>query len=177
MKVKKFKFSYGNSLNMVKTKVLRFISAVVFMMFIFYFWLINLGNIDYICRGDETAGKTILRPYLLSIVIIFLYLLAEAFLPQRIYVNSDLIKIKRYGFNIRYVCNAFTDKILICDIVSCNKYEGARSEKFLYKETSLYYDWDDLVEIRTGRFGKEKYYYIPIKDSQSFVDYVNSLKQ
>ena len=53
---------------------------------------------------------------------------------------------------------------------------GAALSGVLYKKTNLYFDWDDLVEIRYGKLGaKDKYIYIPIKNADEFVYQVNCL--
>lgn len=174
--MEKYKFSYGNKTNFFKVKFVKFCCVISCMFFYFWIWARMLGYADYLFRGNDIALKVTMGSIILSYGFLLIYLLIEALAPQMVYVYSEHIKIKRYGFNIRYIFNGFTDKIYLYDIVSCEKYYGARDEHFLYKKTNLYFDWDDLVEIRYGKLGvKDKYIYIPIKNADEFVYQVNCL--
>lgn len=132
--MEKYKFSYGNKTNFFKVKFVKFCCVISCMFFYFWIWARMLGYADYLFRGNDIALKVTMAPIILSYGFLLIYLLIEALAPQMVYVYSEHIKIKRYGFNIRYIFNGFTDKIYLYDIVSCEKYYGARDEHFLYKK-------------------------------------------
>ena len=135
--MEKYKFSYGNKTNFFKVKFVKFCCVILYMFFYFWIWARMIGYSEYLFRDNDIALKVTMGSIILSYGFLLIYLLIEALAPQMVYVYSEHIKIKRYGFNIRYIFNGFTDKIYLYDIVSCEKYYGARDEHFLYKKNKF----------------------------------------
>lgn len=77
--------------------------------------------------------------------------------------------------NYNYILRGFNDEIFIKDIVECKKYDGKRY-RFDRRDpyAVLFFNWDDLVEIRTN---DDKKYLIPVKNSDDFVEKVNEIRR
>lgn len=111
--------------------------------------------------------------YIESILFIVLsaYLAVLAFLPKKVVLYQNSIHVKRNNISSQ----GFNDNILYSSIISCNIYRGEHFHGRGSPSCSiLFFDWDSLVEIVCE---KNKKYYIPVKNTDDFIDEVNERVQ
>lgn len=166
-----YKFNYGNASNFIFSQIILciynfFAFLIVAMpMTLLYTRLENLFKENYILMKIVT---------ILMAALIFLYALMLCvyfFLPKKVIIKNDFIKIKRYMLNFGYILRGFNDEIFIKDIIVCKLYDGYRYRLDRSGPYSVYFfNWDDLVEIKTK---DDKSYLVPLKNSEEFVEEVN----
>lgn len=86
------------------------------------------------------------------------------------------VKVKRNNIPCLRIFRGFNDEIYIKDIVKCEPYEIIRyNNGRIYKSRTTeysvwFFNWYDLVKIQTEN---EKEYYVPVKNSKSFIEEVH----
>lgn len=81
--------------------------------------------------------------------------------------------MKRYNFTSQPL-RGFNDDICIKDIIECKKYDGERHLPGKYSPYAIpYFDWDDLVQITVYNERNDKIYYVPVQNSDDFIEKVN----
>ena len=170
-----YKFSYGNILNFVFSEIIliiyNFFSFLIIAIPIFLVY----SELEYTYRENYILMKIITIFMTILLGLYALYLVIIFFLPKKAIINDNFIIVKRYMLNFRYVFRGFNDEIYINDIIECKKYDGKR---FKFDRTAPYavffFDWDNLVELKMK---DDKIYLIPLKNSFSFIEKVNELRQ
>lgn len=167
----KYKFSYGNVFNFI-------FSQIILSIYNFFAFLIIAMPITLLYVRLENLFK---EKYLLMKIItilmigfVFLYALMLCvyfFLPKKVILKNDFIKIKRYMLNFGYILRGFNDEIFIKDIIECKLYDGYRYRLDRSGPYAVYFfEWDDLIEIKTKN---NKCYLVPLQNSEEFVEKVN----
>lgn len=170
---KVYKISYGNFFKFIFSQILScfnniftFLIVVVSMM-----WLQQ--KLESMFSEDNMLLQIITTLMVSSIIALFIMLLIFLFAPKKVTVDSNYVTVKRYMLNFNYLFRGFNDKIFIKDIVDCRIYEG---EKYLLHRsgpyTVFFFDWNDLVEIKTGKVGKYRTFLVPVKNSNEFINMV-----
>lgn len=170
-----YRFSYGS--------IFKFIfSQVILCIYNFFAFLIVAipvallyGEIESIFRENYVLMKIITILMTIFILIFALILCVFFFLPKKAVINSSFVTIKRYMLNFGYVLRGFNDEIFIKEIAECKKYVGDkycldRSEPYAV----FFFDWDSLVEIRTI---DNKRYFVPLKNSDDFIEEINKRRE
>ena len=165
-----YKFSYGRKLNYLIYGFILFVKNMAMMLLycavIFYL----CGIATYYSGNNQELTKLISAVYVISIVNICVLFLLTIFLPKRVIIKQNVIRIKRYTLNLFYLTRGFNDRIVIKDIVECKKYCCEKSFLNLSGPYAVYpLCWEDLVEITTDK----RKYLIPVKNAEEFVDEVN----
>lgn len=165
-----YKFSYGRKLNYLIYGFILFVKNMAMMLLycavIFYL----CGIATYYSGNNQDLTKLISTVYVISIVYICVLFLLTIFLPKRVIIKQNVIRIKRYTLNLFYLTRGFNDRIVIKDIVECKKYYCEKSFLNSSGPYAVYpLCWEDLVEITTDK----RKYLIPVKNAEEFVDEVN----
>lgn len=170
-----YKFSYGNILNFIFSEIILIIYNFFSFLLIAIPIFLVYSELEYTYRDNYIIMKIITIFMTILLGLYALYLVIIFFLPKKAIINNNFIIVKRYMFNFRYAFRGFNDEIYINDIIECKKYNGKR---FKLDRTAPYavffFDWDDLVEIKTK---DNKIYFIPLKNSFSFIEKVNELRK
>lgn len=170
----KYKFSYGNILNYIFTQIIivsyHFFTVLCLLFFVF----VVIGKLENSFK-EQILVTTVLRISSVLLIVLWLaYLTIILFIPKKVILTNYFIKVRRYFLNVSYAFRGFNDEIFIKNIIECKKYDGKRER---FNRTGpyavFYFDWDDLVEIRTT---DDKKYLIPIKNSDEFVEKVNEIR-
>lgn len=113
--------------------------------------------------------------YIESILFIVLsaYLAVLAFLPKKVVLYQNMINIKRYNIPSAAITRGFTDDIPYSAIISCKLYNGSHYSKFM-EYSICFYNRNSVVKIVCDN---NKEYYIPVKNTDDFIDEVNERVQ
>lgn len=170
----KYKFSYGNFMNFILSQVIivsyHFFTVLCLLFFVF----IVIGNLENSFK-EQSLVTTILRVSSVLLIVLWLaYLTIIFFIPKKVILTNHFVKVRRYFLNVSFAFRGFNDEIFIKNVVECKKYDGER-ERFNRTEpySVFYFDWDDLVEIKTI---DDKKYLIPLKNSDEFITKVNEIR-
>lgn len=167
-----YKFSYGSKLNFLIYGFILLVKNMVMMLLYCAaaFYLCALAK--YYSGNNQELAKLISVVFFISIAYGCVLFLLTLLLPKRVIIKQNVIRIKRYTLNLFYLTYGFNDRIVIKDIVECKKYCGEKSFLNPSGPYAVYpLNWDDLVEISTR---KNKKYYVPVKNAETFIDEVNS---
>lgn len=167
-----YKFSYGNFLNFLFSQIMYFIfNASAFLIVAVPIGYIY-GELEY-QLGENSILFKIITILMMSILVLYtLMLCIYFFLPKRVILKSDIIKIKRYMWNLGYIFRGFNDKLLIKNIVDCKMHDGYRYHLYRCAPYAVFFfNWDDLVDIKTKN---NKHYLVPVENSEEFIKEVNA---
>lgn len=169
-----YKFSYGNVFNFIFSQVIlciyNFFAFLIVAMPIAWLY----GELGNIFKENYIVMKIITILMAILILLFALMLCIYFFLPKKAIVNANFVIIKRYMLNFGYILRGFNDEIFIKDIVECKLYDGYRYGLDRSAPYAVYFfKWDDLVEIKTK---SNKVYLVPLKDSDKFVEQIESMK-
>lgn len=170
-----YKISYGKYFNYIFSQILLCFNNIFTFLIIAVTMILLQGKLESTFGEDNILIEIITTLIVISIIILSVVLLIFTFAPKRVILYDNYITIKRYMLNFEYLIRGFNDKIYIEDIVECEIYKG---ERYLLHRAGPYavffFDWNDLVEIKTGKFGKHRTYLVPVKNSDEFISEVNS---
>lgn len=171
----KYKFSYGNIFKFIFSEIMLIICNLISLIIIFMTIAFLYGWFEYIFSENYAIKKISALISIILIVSYSLFLIIIFFLPKKAVIAGKFLKIKRYMLNFNYILRGFNDEIFIKDIVECKKYDGKRY-RFDRRDpyAVLFFNWDDLVEIRTN---DDKKYLVPIKNSDDFIEKVNEIRR
>ena len=173
---KTYKFSYGGTLKKVLSKLIMFITnfvVIIFsilIMFVIFYSLNNsleklAVNIDVlnVIKWVETA----------LCVIIVAFFIIQPFLPQKVEIQGNIIKVYRHCLISPF--RGFNDTILINNIKEICLEEDKNLIRISPIMPVAIIDWENLVkiEMETGK----SLYYIPVENSNDFVEEVNKRRQ
>ncbi len=167
----KYKFSYGKFNNFFLSQLIIISYHFSISVFLICFIFLIVGSLQHIFQGSKLVSTIIVAFSVCLICLWLIYLITILFIPKKAIIDNNFIKIKRYFLNVGYLLRGFNDDIYIKEIVECKKYNGISYH--LYRSgpyAVFFFDWDDLVEIKTK---DEKRYLVPLKNSDDFIDEVN----
>lgn len=172
---KRYKLSYGGFFRMLISHLFSLMHNLIISFVSFTIWFRCIGEVERICRDSEFAIIFIFGTYRLLGYVVIIGFIVMSFFPKRIIMTQDDIRIKRFYLKFGYYRRGINDKIFIRDIISCKKYTGDRTLPFFNNKpfSVISFDWNDLVEIKTGKFGKHRTYLVPVKNSDEFISEVN----
>lgn len=178
MDKKTYKFSYGNNFK----KYLSKFSFLIYNLIISIFLLIIIGTI--LSRINYEL-KAILAEEIISIIkaveiyaaIPFVgFFIVLSFLPQKAVISNGKIKVYRHClfFNIIMIFRGFNDNIPISKIKEV--YRPNNKNKYLQPIPVNVIDWDNMVIIKLDN-ASETRYYIPVENSEDFIEEVNKQRK
>lgn len=166
----KYKFSYGNIFKYLGTQYIIICYHVAILVYSF-------GVICFVYEYFDDGFISIILKVLsvAQFFALFAYFSVVFFIPKKVILTNYFIKVRRYFLNVSYAFRGFNDEIFIKDITECKKYDGKRY-RFDRRDpySVFFFNWDDLVEIRTN---DDKKYLIPVKNSDDFVEKVNEIRR
>lgn len=170
-----YKFSYGNVFNFIFSQVI----LCIYNFFAFLIVAIPIawlyGELENIFKENYVLMKIITILMTIPILLFALMLCIYFFLPKKAIVNANFVIIKRYMLNFGYILRGFNDEIYIKDIVECKLYAGYKYKLDRSAPYAVYFfKWNDLVEIKTK---SNKVYFVPLKNSNGFVEEVNKKRE
>lgn len=178
MEKKIYKFSYGNRFK-------KFISILVSFIYDFMISCALLFFVSLIISKINYELKFIINDNIMNIVtsmeiyagFIFLcFFIIQAFLPQKVIINKQTIKVKRHClfFSPLMIFRGFNDTILISQIKEI--YRPTSKEKFFEPIPVNVIDWNNMVIIKINN-SLETLYYMPIENSNDFIAEVNERRK
>ncbi len=169
--MKKYKFSYGNIFNFFFSHFIQFIYNSFTLLVLFVLLSFLYGRLDYAFRDQTFISQIVDYIYVISLALAIAFFVGTHIIPKKIIIINNIVLIKRHYLDYRYLFRGFNDEILIREISVCKLYDGKRYKFGRDQEYAVsYFDWDDLVEIKTK---DEKRYLVPIKNSDDFIEEVN----
>lgn len=182
MNKKVFRFSYGNSWKKFETKsTILFINSLssIFTIAIFLISISNSKLEQILFEIFSDAGGAV---QIFFAIIIFAYFNVNSFLPQKVILTKDVIKIKRHFifFDILTIYRGFNDTIKIDKITKIEIDKDRDPRWFTLPVFSLNgrLDWDNMVVIETNH---KWHYYAPVENSAEFIElvteYVNEYRR
>jgi len=170
-----YKISYGSIFNLIFSQVFLGIYNFFAFLIVAFPLLCLYEEIESRFRDNYVLIKIITIVMTVIILVYALILCVFFFLPKKAIIKNNFIIIKRYMLNFGYILRGFNDEIFIKEIVECTTYRGAgysldRSGPYAV----FFFDWDDLVKIKTA---DNKYYLVPLQNSDEFVEEVNKRMQ
>lgn len=171
MNKKTYYFSYGNVINFLFTFIVDFICMLGLILFVFFISLIFFSQMQNYLIQNTSLQKVLLQSSIALPSVVSLYLLINVFIPKKVILSPEFVKIRRHNITEWSLLHGLNDKIFIDNIVACKIYDGDRP--ILDRRNKPYvvvrFNWDDLVEVTTDK----RKYLIPVKNSADFVEEVN----
>jgi len=173
-KMMRYKFDYGNGLKKLLCYLIQFManSGVIIVSLILHFTLTQS-----IIKGisNDTVAKVLLILFTALLISIALFFICFTFFPRNIVVTDNYIKIRKNAMNFIIGKSWFSSIIPYSSITSCTLYDEELTYgrlKFLRQQVypCTFFNSDSLVKI-TDKYGEK--YYIPIKNTEEFVEEVN----
>lgn len=163
-------FSYGNISSFIFSEFILIIYNSFSLLLLSIFIAVVYGSLEYKFRENYVLMKVITIFMVVLFTMYFSFLIVIFFLPKKAIINDDVLIVKRYMLNFKYIFRGFNDKIFIKNIIECNMYNGERPRLDRTKEYAVFFfNWDDLVEIKTDK----RRYLVPVKDAEQFIEDVN----
>lgn len=165
-----YKMSYGSKFNCFIHNLILILKnlLMLFLLLSVEFYLFSITG-RYI-ENNLKLVKFVTAVFYIAVICDFILFFLTIFLPKRVIVKKDIIKIKRYSLNLFFIARGFNDKIVIKDICKCEIYHGKRSFLNPLAPYSVYpLNWNDLLEISTST----KQYLVPVKNAEIFIEEIN----
>lgn len=167
-----YKFSYGNIFNFIFSEFFLIVYNSFSLLLVSIFMAVIYGDLEYKFRDNYIFVKVITIFMVILFTIYFSFLIVIFFLPKKVIINGEVLIVKRYMLNFKYIFRGFNDKIFIEKIIECHIYNGERPRLDRSKEYAVFFfNWDDLVEIVTD---KNRKYLVPVKNSENFIEEINA---
>lgn len=172
---KVYRFDYGNILNKFLSYLIQFMSnsGIVIFAFLGYIYVTQL-------IADNFSSDSLIYVLSLFFTVIFialvLFFFILTFLPRKIILSDNGIKVRRYSFPPSLKRFSFNDFIPYSMILSCEIYNNKityRRATYLRQQAFpiFAFNWKSLVKI-TDKYNFS--FYLPVKDAENFVVEVNS---
>lgn len=172
MNIKTYKFSYGSTLKKIISKTVWFLHNAFIGVFILIIFAYIISEMNYLLKDliSDNVMDICKRIEVYFAIVIYVAFLILAFLPQKVEVSNDMIKIYRHClfFSFFMISRGFNDTILFSQIEEV--YRPVNKDKFFEPIPVNVIDWDNMVIIKT----KSKYYYVPVENSEDFIIAINS---
>lgn len=162
---KVYKFDYGNKVKMVISYLVEaFENTGMILLTIGLFFAAECLVMDNI---PDCFFRTVILYLVLAIAIIIIALIVIIFIPKKVILTEDKIKVRRYCFPLQmpfWDIRGFNDTIYYSDIESCEFQIGS-----LFGEQKPFFclNKESLVEIY--KKSSIKSYLIPVKDWDDFI--------
>lgn len=178
MDKKTYKFSYGNNFKKYSSKFIFFIYNLIISNLLLMIIGTILSRINY-------ELKAILPEEIISIIkVVEIYaaipfvgfFIVSSFLPQKAVISNGKIKVYRHClfFNFIMIFRGFNDNIPISKIKEV--YRPNNKNTYLQPIPVCAIDWDNMVIITLDN-ASETRYYIPVENSEDFIEEVNKQRK
>ena len=174
MDKKTYKFSYGNNLKKYLSKFCFLFYNLIISAFLLVIIGIIVAKINYELKAILPDGIiSVIKAVELYAAIPFVcFFIVLSFLPQKVVISNGKIKVYRHCLflNIIMIFRGFNDNIPISKIKEVFRPEN--KNKFLQPIPVNFIDWDNMVIIKLNN-ALETRYYIPVENSEDFIEEVN----
>lgn len=174
MIIKTFHFSYGSNFKKAISKIVSFIYNTMVCMFILFIYSLIIATINYKLKYQiNDINLNIIKIFEICLgVAISIYILIPSFLPQKVVISEKIIKVYRHCLflNPFMIFRGFNDTILISQIKDV--YRPKNKDKFLKPIPVNVIDWNNMLIIEIDNSLNTEYY-IPVENSNEFIDEVN----
>lgn len=166
-----YKYDYGSLIKRLLSYLIQFMANSCAVIFI------GLGVMSLMMWLNSFNGiiKNLSAVVLFTLFfVIFMSFLLLTFLPRKIVLKDNYIKIDKHAINFFPGESWLSVVITYQQVVSCEKFENINYDNaaFIRQKTypCTFYNKNSLVKI-VDKYGKK--YYIPIKNADDFIEKVN----
>lgn len=162
-----YKFSYGNIFKKSFSYFFDIISIFGCVFSIVCLWILIVFFIQNILNEKLSQVLTVILSVISVLMEVVIF--AISFLPKKIELTENKIKIIKNCVQKNYIIPRIIDNILYSEIKSCEIYDGPMS-LLGWNLSYLLLDGENMVEILL-KSGKR--YHIPVENSEMFIEDVN----
>lgn len=173
-----YKFDYENKFKKFLCYLIQLMAnlSVIIFLFIIHFMI---SQAIVACINNEILLNVLSIMFTITLILLTLFFLCFTFLPRKVVVNENYIKIQKNAMNFFVGKRWFNTIIPYSSIISCSilyKEIAHKNTAFIRQQTypCTFFNWNSLVKI-TDKYGES--YYIPIENPDSFIEEVNKRTQ
>lgn len=174
--MKTYKFSYGSKLKKFISKFIIVISNLFLFSIFLLLFLYIFTSVNYKLKTININDEIILIIKWIEIVMclfVFLLLVFQSFLPQKVEVYSTSIKV--YRRSCSGFLRGFSDTILIDNIEKICIEDNRKLSHLPKIMPAFIVDWENLVRIETTT--GHLIYYVQIENANDFIAHIKLLME